>query len=158
VFGKFAVLASLVLLVTWLPAMALLFVQLAFSGSSDFLVNNLYLFPAITLQSFVEATTVSLAMLALSSLSNNSRFVGILYAGLIFFTDALSGVLRAVTRDTGFAWVSFSNDLAQLGDAIFRIPLRYGSPWIVSLAMVVGLVAASVFVLERRVRGVEVIA
>ena len=43
---------------------------------------------------------VSAAMLALSSLSRNSRFVGILYAGLIFFTDALSGVLRVVTRDT----------------------------------------------------------
>lgn len=158
VFGKFAVLASLLLMVTWLPAISLLLVQLAFSGSSAFLVNNLYLFPAITLQAFIEAMTVSIAMLALSSLSNNSRFVGILYAGLIFFTDALSGVLRVVTRDTGFAWVSFSNDLAQLGDAIFRIPLRYGSPWLVSLAMVVGLIAASALVLERRVRGVEVIA
>jgi len=107
----------------------LLVVQMVFSGSTAFLGRNLYLVPAITLLSLIEAVMVSAAMLALSSLSRNGRFVGILYAGLIFFTDALSGVLRVVTRDTGLAWVSFSNDLAQLGDAIFRIPLRYAMPW-----------------------------
>jgi hypothetical protein len=158
VFGKFAVLAILLLMVTWLPAMMLLVVQMVFSGSAAFLGRNLYLVPAITLLSLIEAVMVSAAMLALSSLSRNSRFVGILYAGLIFFTDALSGVLRVVTRDTGLAWVSFSNDLAQLGDAIFRIPLRYAMPWPVALVMVLMLVAASAAVLERRVRGVEVVS
>ena len=158
VFGKFAVLAILLLMVTWLPAMMLLVVQMVFSGSTAFLGRNLYLVPAITLLSLIEAVMVSAAMLALSSLSRNGRFVGILYAGLIFFTDALSGVLRVVTRDTGLAWVSFSNDLAQLGDAIFRIPLRYAMPWPVALVMVLVLVAASAAVLERRVRGVEVVS
>ena len=33
-------------------------------------------------------------MLALSSLSKSSRFVGIMYTGLIFFSQALYGVLR----------------------------------------------------------------
>lgn len=158
VFGKFAVLATLLLIVTWLPAMSLLVVQMVFSGSAAFLGRNLYLFPAITLLSLIEAVMVSAVMLALSSLSRNSRFVGILYAGLIFFTDALSGVLRVVTRDTGMAWVSFSNDLAQLGDAIFRVPLRYAVPWPVALVMVIALVAGSAAVLERRVRGVEVVS
>src|SRR5262249_32322987 len=123
--GKFMVLMSLLLLVTWVPALLLLVVQFAFSGSATFLANNLYLIPAITLQSFIQAGTTSAAMLALSSLSKSSRFVGILFAGLIFFTDAFAGVLRVVTRDTSMMWVSFSNDLSQLGDAIFRIPLRY---------------------------------
>jgi ABC-2 type transport system permease protein len=158
VFGKFAVLATLLMMVTWLPAMLLLLVQVVFSGSAAFVGRNLYLFPAITLLSLIEAVMVSTAMLALSSLSRNSRFVGILYAGLIFFTDALSGVLQVVARDTGLAWVSFSNDLAQLGDAIFRVPLRYTVPWPVALMMVLALVAASAAVLERRVRGVEVVS
>jgi ABC-2 type transport system permease protein len=158
VLGKMAILMTFLLMVTWLPAALLLLVQVAFAGSFRFVLDNLHLLPAITLFSFVEATMVSAAMLALSSLSNNARFVGILYAGLIFFSDALFGVLRMVTLDTGLSWLSFGNNLAQLGDAMFRVPLRYSTPWPISLMMVVALVVLSAVVLERRVRGVEVIA
>lgn len=158
VFGKMAILMTFLLMVTWLPAIVLLLVQVSFAGSFTFLSSNLYLIPAITVFSFVEATVVSAAMLALSSLSNNSRFVGILYAGLIFFSDALFGVLRAVTGESRLSWVSFGNNLAQIGDAMFRVPLRYSTPWPVSLLMVLALVAASWLILEKRVRGVEVIA
>jgi ABC-2 type transport system permease protein len=158
VLGKMTILMTFLLIVTWLPAMVLLLVQVSFAGSLTFPKSNLYLFPAITLLSFVEAAMVSAAMLALSSLSNNSRFVGILYAGLIFFSDALFGVLRAVTGESSLSWVSFGNNLAQLGDAMFRVPLRYSTPWPVSLLMVVALVVTSGLILEKRVRGVEVIA
>src|SRR5256885_3037040 len=48
IFGKLAVLMTFLLLVTWIPAMVLLVVQIAFSGNFTFLLNNLYLFPAIT--------------------------------------------------------------------------------------------------------------
>ena len=50
--------------------------------------------------------TVSAAMLALSSLSNSSRYVGILYAALLFFSQALFGVLRLVTGSTRLSWIS----------------------------------------------------
>src|SRR5438067_9978394 len=78
VFGKFAILMTWLVLVTWLPAIVLLIVQIAFAGNFDFFTKNLYLFPAITLFSLVQVVTVSSAMLALSSLSNSSRYVGIL--------------------------------------------------------------------------------
>src|SRR5438876_3048893 len=67
VFGKMAILMTFLLMVTWLPAIVLLLVQVSFAGSFSFLESNLYLFPAITLLSFVEATMVSAAMLALPS-------------------------------------------------------------------------------------------
>jgi ABC-2 type transport system permease protein len=158
IFGKMAVLVTLLLLVTWVPAVLLLFVQVAFDGSFEFLGSHLFLLPAITLFSFVQAGVVSTSMLALSSLSNNSRFVGIIYAALIFFSDALYGVLRVVTGESRLSWVSFGNNLSQLGDLLFRLPLRYSTPWVVSILMIVALVAVSVWVLDRRVRGVEVVA
>jgi hypothetical protein len=46
----------------------------------------------------------------------------------------------------------------QLGDAIFRVPLRYETPLVISVAAIVAVVGASALVLERRVRGVEVVA
>jgi hypothetical protein len=56
------------------------------------------------------------------------------------------------------SWISVGNDLQQFGDVIFRLPARYQTPWPISVAALAILVAAAVVVLERRVRGVEVVA
>jgi ABC-2 type transport system permease protein len=158
VFGKLAILATFLLLVTWLPAIVLVIVQMAFAGNFTFLRNNLFLFPAITVFSFLEVILVATTMLALSSLSKSSRYVGILYAAVIFFSSAVYGVLFLVTRSTAMSWVSFSANLSQIGNLIFRQPLQYATPWPVSLLMIVGVIVLSVVVLERRIRGVEVVA
>jgi ABC-2 type transport system permease protein len=158
VFGKLAILMTFLALVTWLPAIVLLIVQISFAGNFTFFRNNVFLFPAITVFSFIQVTMVATAMLALSSLSKSSRYVGILYAAVIFFTQAIYGVLYAVTRSTVLSWISFSANLTQVGDVIFRQPLKYDTPWQVSLLMIVGLIALSGLILERRVRGVEVVA
>ncbi|HEV3140236.1 MAG TPA: ABC transporter permease subunit [Vicinamibacterales bacterium] len=158
VFGKLAILVAFLLFVTWIPAIALLIVQIVFAGNVSFLSHNFYVLPAITVFAFVKVTAMALAMLALSSLSNSSRYVGILFTALTFFTSAVYGVLAAVTRSTMFSWVSFSANLSQLGDVIFRIPKRYDTPWPISAGVVIVVIAVSVFVLERRVRGVEVVS
>jgi hypothetical protein len=56
------------------------------------------------------------------------------------------------------SWISFGNNLAQIGDLIFRVPLRYQTPWPIALVMIVVLVGVSAVILERRVRGVEIVA
>ncbi len=158
IFGKLAVLMTFLLLVTWVPAIVLLIVQIAFAGNFTFFRDNIYLFPAITVFSFIMVTMVAASMLALSSLSNSSRYVGILYSAVIFFTQAIYGVVYAVTRSTALSWLSFSANLAQVGDVIFRLPPKYDTPWMLSLAAIIIVIVASGVVLERRVRGVEVIA
>lgn len=158
IFGKLAILVTFLLLVTWVPAIVLLIVQMAFAGNFTFLRQHLFLFPAITLFSFIQVAVVAATMLALSSLSNSSRYVGILYTAVIFFTQAIYGVVYAVTRSTAMSWISVSADLAQLGDVIFRLPPKYDTPWLVSLLVIVTLIAVSGLILERRVRGVEVVA
>src|SRR5947199_8260049 len=66
VFGKLAILMAFLALVTWLPAIVLLIVQIMFAGNFSFFQKNLYLFPAITLFSFIEVAAIATAMLALS--------------------------------------------------------------------------------------------
>ena len=93
IFGKLTILATFLLFVTWLPAVFLLIIQIVFSGSFKFFLDNLFLFPAITIFSFIQVVAVASAMLALSSLSNSSRYVGVLYTGLLFFSQALYGIV-----------------------------------------------------------------
>ena len=95
-----------------MPAIFLLIVQIVISrAASAFFLDNLFLFPAITVFSFIQVAAVASAMLALSSLSNSSRYVGVLYAGLIFFSQALYGIVYAITRDSRLGWISIASDL-----------------------------------------------
>jgi len=157
VAGKMAILFVFLAFVTWAPAMGLLVVQTVFAGSFTFVRNNAYLFPAITLFSLAQVLLASTTMLALSSLSKSSRFVGVMYAGLMFFTAALFQALRGITGSTAFAWISPNGALDQLGDVIFRIRPRYDLPPAVAGLVVLGLVVVSAFILARRIKGVEIV-
>jgi ABC-2 type transport system permease protein len=156
--GKAAVLFAFLMLITWLPAMLLLVVQVMFAGSFAFLTRNLFLFPAITVAALLQGLLITFTMLALSSLSKSSRYVAILFAGIIFFTKAVFGAMYAITGGgTQLSYLSLGDNVDQVLDVIFRLPPRYSTPWQVSLTVVIGLIVLSISILERRVRGVEVV-
>ena len=78
--------------------------------------------------------------------------------GAIFFTESMFGVLRVVTNSTRSAWVSIGGNIEIVTDVMFRQTPRYDTPVIVAVLVLAGLVVLSVSVLERRVRGVEVVS
>ena len=156
--GKLGVLVFYLLEVTLVPALLLLVMQILFSGSFDFIRHNLFLIPAITLASLLRVFVSAFTMLALSSLSKSSRYVAVMYTGAIFFTEAIFNVLRVIFGSTRVAWISISASIEQVSDAIFRRTPRYDTPVIVALLVLLGLVAISISILERRVRGVEVVS
>lgn len=155
--GKLAVLLGFLLLVTFVPAMLLLMLKVIFDGNFTFLKNNLFLLPAITISSLLQVSLAAFTMLALSSLSKSARYVGILYVGITFFTAAIYGALYAITGSSRVSWISIGANVSQVVDVIFRLKPRYATPWEVSLLVIIGLVVLSISVLERRVRGVEVV-
>jgi ABC-type transport system involved in multi-copper enzyme maturation permease subunit len=157
IVGKAAVLFAFLIFVTLVPALLLLLLQVLFAGSFVFLKKNAFLFAAIPVAAALQALIATFTMLALSSLSKSARYVGILYAGIIFFTAAIYGAMLAITGSTRLSWISLGANLRQVVDVIFRLPPRYQTPWAVSLIVILGLVALSISVLERRVRGVEVV-
>jgi ABC-type transport system involved in multi-copper enzyme maturation permease subunit len=157
VVGKLATLLIFLAAVTWVPGMLLLVMQILFAGNLTFLKANLYLFPAITVFSTVTVLTSAFSMLALSSLSKSRRFVAVMYAGLIFFTAALYQALRGITGSRAWAFISPGDVLDVFASVIFRIPGPTSIPFPVAVLFVVVLLGASVLVLERRVRGVEVV-
>jgi hypothetical protein len=80
-----------------------------------------------------------------------------MYAGMVLFTHALYGVVFVVTRNTKFSWISLTGNLQHVGDVVFRVSPRYDTPaWATLLALAV-FVGVAALVLERRVRGVEVV-
>jgi ABC-2 type transport system permease protein len=155
--GKLAVLFSFLIAITLVPAMLLLFIKVMFDGNFTFLKTNLFLIPAITIGALLQVTLAAFTMLALSSLSKSARYVGILYVGITFFTSAIYGVLYMITGSSRVSWISIGANVSQVVDVVFRLKPRYTTPWQVSLLVIVALVVVSISVLERRVRGVEVV-
>ncbi len=153
-----SVLVSFLLGVTLLPALLLIVMQVAFSGSLEFIKNNFFVVPAVILASLIQVIVASFTMLALSSLSKSSRYVALLYTGAIFFTEAMFNALRVITGSTRVAWVSITANLSQVVDVVFRLPAKYETPIVISVLVLLALVAVSISVLERRVKGVEVVS
>jgi ABC-2 type transport system permease protein len=158
VTGKLMALLAFLLFVTLVPAVVLLLLQVLFAGDTTFVTGNLFLLPAIVLFSLSMSLVAALAVLALSSLSRSRRFVSVLYAGTVFFTAAMVQALRAITQHDGWALLSPVNVLQVLGDAIFGVPGTPIVPVSLAVASVVALVVASLAVLERRIRPVEVVS
>jgi ABC-2 type transport system permease protein len=157
IVGKLTTLAAVLTFVTWLPAMLLLVLQMLFAGSTKFLADHLFLIPAITLFAGVQVFVSSFAMLALSSLSKSRRFVAMMYAGILFFTAAMYQALRQITGSTAWAAISPRDTMNVIADGIFRIQGPRALPFPAAVIAIVVLIAASVWILERRVRGVEVV-
>lgn len=144
--------------ITFLPALLLLLLQVAFSGSTAFLQQNLFLLPAITLVSLTEALLSAFAILALASLSKSRRFVSVMYAGIIFFTNAMYQVLRGITGSRAWAAISPGEMMNVVADAVFRIRSTPPVPVPVAILVILLLIGASVWILERRIRAVEIVA
>jgi ABC-2 type transport system permease protein len=157
VAGKLAILFLFLIGVTWLPAIMLLLIQIMFAGSFTFVRENIFLLPAITLFSLLQVLVASTTMLALSSLSKSARFVGVMYAGLIFFTSALFNALRGITGQSSFAWISPTETLEQIGNIIFRLDPPFAVPGFATVLTLMVLVGGSLVILERKVRGIEVV-
>lgn len=157
VAGKLVTLLVFLIAVTWLPAMLLLLLQTLFAGNVAFLRANLYLVPAITVFSAILVLFSAFAMLALSSVSKSRRFVAMMYAGVIFFTAAMYQALRGITGTRVWAWISPEDVLDVVAAAIFRSPGTPAIPMWAALLDIGVIVVLCVWVLGRRVRGVEVV-
>ena len=155
--GKLITLVVFLAGVTWAPAMCLLLVQMMFAGDTSFIRGNLFLVPAITLFSALQVVVAAVTMLALSSLSKSRRFVSLMYAGIVFFSAAMYQALRGITGSSAWAFVSPEDTFDVIADAVFRIPGRAAMPVPAAFAVVAVLIAASIWILERRVRAVEVV-
>jgi ABC-2 type transport system permease protein len=155
--GKLVTLLVFLTGVTWAPAILLLTLQMMFAGNTTFIRQNLFLFPAITLFSAIQVFVSAFAMLALSSLSKSRRFVAIMYAAVVFFTAAMYQALRAMTGSSMWAWISPEDTLDVIADAVFRSPGNPAIPVPMAFAVVLVLIGGSIWILERRVRAVEIV-
>lgn len=157
IFGKLGVLLFFLALPTLLPSLLLFLLAVLFKADPAFFQQYYWVTAPIAGYSVLIILTYALLMLALSSLSTSSRFAGISFAAVFFFSKILFGILQGVLRTSRVAWVSVDNNLTQIGDFLFRSVPQYRSPVWISVLVLLVLLAGSSWLVHRRVRAVEVV-
>ncbi len=155
--GKLGVLVFFLSLPTLVPGLLLFLLAILFKSDVGFIQEFYWVPGSIVAYSALIMFSFALIVLALSSLSKSSRFAGINFIAVFFFSEILYGILSSILRTTKVAWISLGNDLTQVGDLLFGRQPKYLCPgWASVLALAI-LGSGSLWIIHRRIRAVEVI-
>ncbi len=158
VLGKLGVLLALNLAVTLVPGLVLYLIGLALAPDLLLKWELAWIGPAVVLQSFLIALSVSLLVLAVSALSRSARVAGLAFVGLFIGLEIVRGVLVTIGDRPEAQVLSLQTDLRVVGNLIFGItergvPVPAVYPPVVLVLVALGCLA----VLRARVRAVEIV-
>ena len=157
VLGKASVIVFFLSLITVVPGLVFVVMKLLFAGSFQFLRQFPWLpFSVVAYSAFI-ILFFTFYTLLLSSLNKNRRYVAVLIFGLYVFTDILFGIFHGIFRNPYFALLSIKNNLNQVGAVLFGQEPQYDIPWVLSLLILAAFCTFSAFVLNKKIRGVEVV-
>ena len=104
------------------------------------------------------ALALSLASLAVSSLSKSARVAGLGFFGLLMGLEAIHNILRQAFDRPEAAVLSIMTDLQAIGHALFGITARrLLMPWPWAAAALVVIALGCLAILRSRVRAVEIV-
>jgi ABC-type transport system involved in multi-copper enzyme maturation permease subunit len=156
--GKLLVPLALNLAVTLVPGLVLYLVGLALAPEQYLKWNLAWLAPAIIVHAVAVSLVVSLAVLAISSLSKSARVAGLGFVGLFFGLEMVRLVLQNGFNRKEAVLLSLQADLQALGVALFgvvdqQLDIPWGWPLLVLSVVSLGCLA----ILRSRVRAVEIV-
>jgi ABC-type transport system involved in multi-copper enzyme maturation permease subunit len=155
--GKMSVVGFFVLALTGLPWLVLIVFKLIFAGNLKFLAE--YPLLPLSIIGYAALLTVFFAFyfMLLSASSRNARYVAILVFTTYIFSDVLSGILTGIFRTPYMGLFSLRANIQQAGSFLFgaKPPLAVPAGW--SFAVLGAICVLALAVLDRKIRGVEVI-
>lgn len=143
--GKFSVLFFLFMALTWAQTALLFVIQpLISAADSDwwlhFWSKYAWIFPATTAYAVVIGVTLSLLILAASSLTRNARYAGMIFAGALIGAHVTAQILCHSLSMPSLDLLSPLTAILTVGDWIFRLdqpwePHRVTWSWVVILGL-----------------------
>ncbi len=155
--GKLAVMIILLLSITLVPGVLLFIEHLFLVEGSTFIRENYWLIFSIILYSLIIVVPSSLLILALSSLTSNARYAAIGFGAILVGTPLVYQILRNITHSSKLAMVSIWANYDILGSKLFGLRPSYSSHWFWSLLTLIGMIAACLYILHRRIKAVQIV-
>ncbi len=151
--GKFSIILFYLLMFTLVPGILLVIFKVIFTG--DFSAGITLLTKSIIFPVVISLFWSSL-MLMLSSLSENGRFVKIIFFVAFFMSQMIAGMFWGIFKNDNFMYISIEKNIQQFGSFVFGTQLEFSAPGWISGAILLGLTAVFLLVLSYRLKKVEI--
>jgi ABC-2 type transport system permease protein len=119
--GKFGVIVFCLGAVMIAPAVVGYVLGIAFSLNLSVIKDTIHLLPAVIAYGTLVAVAAGTVMLGLSSLSRNSRYVGMLWLGLWIIGNMLAGAFTEGARVEWGPLLSFDGNMRRVGNALLDV-------------------------------------
>ena len=154
--GKSVIVMALMTFLTIVPGIALFLEKVVFSENMDFLKDNYWLPGSIVLYSLTLMIPTGLLILALSSITRNSRYAAISFVTILMGTHILSRILKQLLRLKSADFISYQSNMDILGKRLFGLPDRPEN-WYWAVFIILGIIGLCIWTMHRRVKGVEIV-
>jgi len=173
--GKLGVIAGFLGAVTVLPLTLAYLLGVIFSADVTVIRDTFRLYMAGLVYSAIIIVSSGTLVLALSSLSRNSRYVGAMWVAVWIISNSLAEVFTHTLKADWSPVVSYTQNLRRLAEYLFDLPgaadrlatllhrppmlglnqLVHTYPWYWSALALAGLCGASLWVLTTRVQSLD---
>jgi|YelNatPaOPRAMG01_1025707.scaffolds.fasta_scaffold01802_3 ABC-type transport system involved in multi-copper enzyme maturation permease subunit len=151
-WAKGAALGLFLLLFSLLPTLVLVVFQVGLTGDAGWIFVHSRVLWGSLLYTVVGLGSLTVFVLALSSLGRSPRVVGLVLVGIVFFGDAACGILYGITRNPAIWFFSVAKELEVLACRCLGAPPPHfiSLPLWLSALFFAGLAALSAGVLFLR--------
>jgi len=152
IIGKFSITLFYLLLFTLVPGILLIIFKIIFTG--DFSAGLSLLAKSIVFPTVISLFWSSLVLM-ISSLSENARFVKIIFFIVFFITEMIAGIFWKIFMNNNFLYISIEKNIKQFGSFVFGTPLEFRAQGWISGAILLGLTIIFLIILSFRLKKVE---
>jgi len=156
IVGKLLIIMLLLAFVTAFPGIILFTEAILLSADMNFAKQNYWILGSIIIYSLILILVPGLIILTFSSLTKSNRYAAIGFVGISMFTPIIYQILKNIFHTDKVALISFWANFQQLGDKLFGLRTDYSPHWIWSLLIILAIIGVCLFILHKRIRGVEI--
>lgn len=156
IVGKLAIIMLLLGFVTAFPGIVLFIESVLLSNNLTFLRDKYWILGSVLIYSLILTLIPGLIILAFSSLTKNNRYAAISFVAVSLFTPVIYKILKSIFHTDKVALVSFWANFQQLGNISFRLRPGYSSHWVWSFLIILATTGICLWILHRRIKGVEI--
>lgn len=156
IIGKVMIILILLAFITLVPGILLFIENAILSQDLTFLSEEYWIIGAIIAFSLILIIPTGLLILALSSVTKNSRYTAISFIAILMGTPIFGGVMIEILKLRWGILISYWSNLEILGRKLFKLQgnLNY---WYWSTLIVLGVIGLCIWTIQRKVKGVEII-
>lgn len=154
--GKIMIVLILLGFITLAPGILLFIENAILSQDLTFIKEEYWIIGAIIAFSLILIIPTGLLILALSSITKNSRYTAISFIAILMGTPIFSGLVVTILKLRWAILISYWTNLEILGRKLFKLS---GNPdyWYWSIFIVFATIILCIWIIQRKVKGVDIV-